>query len=718
MRFKSLLYGLISIVFIIPIITFAVNNNTKLHHHTDKTVQVKLVQGDLISINLPGEEQLENKELQINNSGQISLPEVGNIAVAGLTLSQARKKVIHALSKYYRDLSRLQLTIAKKQILVKVTGYVKKPGEFVLANGANLQMAFVAAGGLLPGAQMDKVQLIRGKNKYILNYKRYLDTGDAAILKPLKSLDTIFVPVSKLVGNIKVPHNNFGLTKEGDAGNLAESVKVFGEVHHPGAYSFKNTDSPLDYLLRAGGVTRYAGVDQIRVIVNNKPYLFNLKRYLDTGNKAILPRVERGTTIFVPQQIDEVKSGQRTVYVMGQVQKPGAYELNQKTNFLKVLANAGGPNRYADTRKIRLIAPDGRVKKFDLQAYTEGIGDTKLPIIQGGDAIFVAMVTDVNEKSWLNVAPDAAIKIMGAVTRPGRYEWSDEMSFLDILSHAGGPDQEANISKIRIIPPKKTGKKPIFFDLEKYLSQGGSTNLLPHLRAGYTIFVPELPKSPHDNKSLWSRQSPDSSIYVFGAVHKPGRYHFDPKLGLLDILSAADGPTNEAEIQDITIVDKNGPKPFVEKVNLARFFATGDMALMPKVLPGDVIYVPNQKRSMTETNVSHYVKVIGAVHNPGRYRFNSNFTVLDLIAEAGGPTDQAYTKRIVVINMGLSSARSHLFNLRRFVKTGDVALLPTVRSGDIIYVPTNNAASLKQISEIISTLVNSLAIVRLVSNNN
>ena len=46
--------------------------------------------------------------------------------------------------------------------------------------------------------------------------------------------------------------------------------------------------------------------------------------------------------------------------------------------------------------------------------------------------------------------------------------------------------------------------------------------------------------------------------------------------------------------------------------------------------------------------------MLGAIARPGRYRFDSSMTLLDLLAEAGGPTSSAYIKKIVVINMATS----------------------------------------------------------------
>ena len=208
----------------------------------------------------------------------------------------------------------------------------------------------------------------------------------------------------------------------------------------------------IDLLMRAGGVTRYAGVEQIRLIADSEPQLFNLKRYLETGDDSLLPNIQPGTTIFVPIQVEEIKTGGNVVYIMGEVKKPGAFEGKEDATFMDILANAGGPTRYAESRQIRVIKANGEVIPFDLTAFTEGGNSMLPPEIENGDAIFIPEKTDINEKSWLKVTPNRAVRVIGEVVKPGRFEWSNEMSLLDLIAHTGGPTSRADTSTIGIAP--------------------------------------------------------------------------------------------------------------------------------------------------------------------------------------------------------------------------------------------------------------------------
>lgn len=648
--------------------------------------------GDLIQVNLPGEEEL-NRGFQVDKRGRITLPEIGPIFVVGYDEEQLSKSVTEALSTVFRDLSNAKIFIAEQQVLISVQGYVSSPGEYTLPSNADIQTALHAAGGLRSGAQLDKMQLKRGGEKSEFNYKAFLDSGNDNTLPKLQSLDTLFVPASPLVGNIEQEFDAAKLANSGDSADSRNAIKVFGEVNAPGSFTYQNSSDLVDILMRSGGVTRYAGVEQIRIITNNNPQIFNLKRYLDTGDSGLLPTLSPGTTIFVPKQEEEIKSGANMVYVMGEVARPGAFEGKKGATFMDILANAGGPTRFAESRQIRIIKANGQVIRFDLTAYTEGLTGENPPSIASGDAIFVPEKTDMNEKSWLKVAPDRAVSVIGEVIRPGRVEWSDEMDLMDLLAHVGGPTLRADTTRIEVVT---ADNRLHVFNLDAYIQKGAPTSELPLIRAGSIIRIHDLPQDPSDNKSQWVRQSSEASIYLFGQINAPGRYRFTTEMHFLDILSAADGPTKDADIHNIRITHRDKTYAQVSKLNLSLYFETGDENLLPKVKPGDTIYIPEKNRNWLDRSKESTVRVLGSVNKPGRYVFNDTMTILDILAEAGGPSDSAYLEKITVVNMSCCQGQARSFNLVEFSKTANIYQLPVLRAGDTIYIPDRSESFMEK----------------------
>lgn len=639
--------------------------------------------GNKIYFNVPGEVEFEST-FEVDDKGFVELPEIGKVKLAGKTPNRAESEVKLKLAGVYKALGKFYLEVRSRDLLVTVLGYVNNPSQVSIPANGNIQMVISKADGIKPGAQLNKLQIRRDDTTTTFDYKAYLDSGDVALLPKLRSGDTVFVPVSPLLGNVQIDFDAQTLSSAGDADGQGQAVTLFGELHSPGSFSYKPDMNIIDALMRAEGVTRYADVTKIRVIQNNTPTIFDLKQYLDSGDTSLLPKIGAGTTIFVPIMVDDVNTTARTVYIMGEVQKPGAYEASNQIGFLDILANAGGPTRFAETRQIKILTPAGNNILFDLQAYSEGYQSMSIPDIAPGDVIFVPEKTDLNEKSWLKVAPTRAVKIMGAIHHPGRYEWSNEMDFTDLFAHAGGPTKGANVNDIKII---RQGQLLQRFSLDEYANSDSDSYPLPAIIAGDTIIVEELPHDPKDNKSQWVRQDAKSSIYVLGQVGAPGRYAFDKSLHFLDIISAADGPTDDADLRNIRVTHRNGTQSRVSKLNLALYFETGDETLFPRVLPGDTIFVPEKSKDWLRQPKDQVVRIMGAIKQPGRYSFDDSMSLLDVLAEAGGPTSDALISKIVVINHGCCKEQSRRFDLEKFIKQPNSANIPLLRAGDTVYIP-------------------------------
>ncbi len=78
--------------------------------------------------------------------------------------------------------------------------------------------------------------------------------------------------------------------------------------------------------------------------------------------------------------------------------------------------------------------------------------------------------------------------IWGQVKKPGLYIVPDNTDLLALLSLAGGPTEQAKLSKIRIVRPTNEGKKIIWVNLKEYLDTGNQ-ELIPVLQPGDTIIV-------------------------------------------------------------------------------------------------------------------------------------------------------------------------------------------------------------------------------------
>ncbi len=78
--------------------------------------------------------------------------------------------------------------------------------------------------------------------------------------------------------------------------------------------------------------------------------------------------------------------------------------------------------------------------------------------------------------------------IWGQIYKPGFYAVPDDTDLLTLISLAGGPREDAKLTKIRIIRPTAQGEKVLFVNLKKYMETGDET-IVPVLQPGDTIIV-------------------------------------------------------------------------------------------------------------------------------------------------------------------------------------------------------------------------------------
>ncbi len=274
----------------------------------------------MLAITLPGE-SVFNKDFAVDRNGRITLPEVGEVDVAGRTMPEAITIVRNALARAYRDLSRLQVGLKERRLVVTVLGYVVNPGEVNLPVDAGIQQAIGASGGLqrAPAGQAPAAPRRQDLDLRLQEISRHRRCdADPPAPAAGRDLRAFLSRHRQRADQLRCPH----LADQGDAADATSAVKVFGEVTRAGSFGYKPGLTVVDMILRAGGITQYASVEQIRVMNGGEPIIFNMKKYLDTGDEKLLPPLSPGAIIFVPKQADEIRRSVRTVYVIGEVNRP------------------------------------------------------------------------------------------------------------------------------------------------------------------------------------------------------------------------------------------------------------------------------------------------------------------------------------------------------------------------------------------------------------
>jgi polysaccharide export outer membrane protein len=177
----------------------------------------------------------------VRPDGRLSLPLVGEIAVAGKTVQQLQD---HLLAVYEKAVKGAVVTVIVKEIRsrpVYFVGGFAKPGVMQLTGDLTLLQAVSLVGGVLPDADGEKGFLLRRDQKIPIDFNRLAQRGDMSQNPKLEPGDSVVVP-------------------------LADAVYVNGEVKKPGPVKYAGDLTLLKALTQAGGLTPLAAGSRVDII--------------------------------------------------------------------------------------------------------------------------------------------------------------------------------------------------------------------------------------------------------------------------------------------------------------------------------------------------------------------------------------------------------------------------------------------------------------------
>jgi polysaccharide export outer membrane protein len=198
---------------------------------------------DVLDIQVWGSKDL-NQTVFVRPDGRLSLPLVGEIAVAGKTVQQLQD---HLTSVYEKTVKGAVVTVIVKEIKsrpVYFIGGFGKPGVIQLTGDLTLLQAISVVGGVVPNADSEKGFLLRGDKRISIDFNRLVQRGDLSQNLKLEPGDSIVVP-------------------------LADAVYVTGEVKRPGPVKYTGDLTILKALTQAGGVTPLAAPGRVDILRSN-----------------------------------------------------------------------------------------------------------------------------------------------------------------------------------------------------------------------------------------------------------------------------------------------------------------------------------------------------------------------------------------------------------------------------------------------------------------
>lgn len=359
---------------------------------------------DVLSITVDEHDELGNASMTVGPDGKINMPYINTVRAAGLTVAQLRESVSQLLKeKGMRIVPEITVTVVEfKSRKIVIFGEVNKPGTQNCATIPSLVDAIAEAGGYKSDADLSAVQILSkdGATKTV-DMKQYMTTGDRNLLPDLQSGDTIIVPRKKqtvIIGSngvpITMPDGTTPLNGDVLPGT-AISITVSGGVRRPGSYPFFRVPTVVEVLTQANWVKSELSLKLVRVVRGNPKnggqIVVDVDKFLRTGNYSLLPQLEPGDIIYVPEELK-----QKEISILGAVRRPGNYPVDGPISLLDALALAGGLAKEANPKEIHLTRELNNVflsQDVNMQEFISGkprnLNPSAVPKLMPGDAVVV-----------------------------------------------------------------------------------------------------------------------------------------------------------------------------------------------------------------------------------------------------------------------------------------------------------------------------------------
>jgi len=359
------------------------------------------------------------------------------------------------------DLIYLTSFFAADQYIYVAGGGRRGAGTIPYEPGLTAFKALLRAGVVLDDPQALDLMIVRGQP----SSERFITTR------------VKFDPMNPSVGDVVLSPEDIVILPEVSS----QMVYVAGKVNKPGALPFQEGLTVLQAVLDAGGMSKEAVGAKVKILredaIGQKQIPVDMDAILEKGDKSQNIALAQGDIIVVPGM-----SPQADITVTGKVNSPGIVPYEEGMTAMKAIFLAGGLGGNMLTSQIRIMSSNGDIQPpfmLDISnAQLEQPGSAN-PALKPGDLVVV-----------MGPAPGNLISVLGKVRRPGVIDYEDGLTALQAILRAGGFDQGAARSKVRIVRGEGENQQKLRANLENLVDKGdrsGNIALLP----GDIVIVPE-----------------------------------------------------------------------------------------------------------------------------------------------------------------------------------------------------------------------------------
>jgi polysaccharide export outer membrane protein len=497
-----------------------------------------------------------------------------------------------------------------------------------------------------------KVQLYgKESNEYSLTINRD-GTVQIPDLGPVSVAGLSFSDLRQVLSK-RIKQQMIGIESNITMGEL-RSIRIFiaGDAYKPGSYTVSSLSTITQALFVAGGVNEIGSLRNVQVKRSGKLIgSFDLYDLLLRGDASGDINLRSGDVVFIP-------SIGGLVSVAGEVQRPAIYELKKNETIADVINMAAGIKQGAYPRNSSIERYNANGLKTIINVdLTSSNGNNTLA--KAGDYIRVKNASNQYED---------AITIVGAVVRPGKYQWKQQR-ISDVLPSIWGDlllsaDLDYGLV-VREINKHGDIETLQFAPGEAITSPNSIQNIALQPRDKIMIFnFSDDTQNRFELNSLVKKrvskvESLKGDSLLDADLFKAGFETLDNTVASKYTNQIAGVAFNEQASEEQTLVSSEVAKM------LSNLFEDRDLIKLSNVMSRKELLYPIVTKLTQQGNSQHGIMIVaiaGKIRHPGVYPLTNSAKVTDLVKAAGGLLEGAYVERAELTRTHTTSTISDIIH--------------------------------------------------------
>ena len=470
--------------------------------------------GDKLFIDIYG--QSENYyQVEVSPDGDVILENIGPVNLSGLSLENAKKRLMSRFKPVYSGLNDnstfINISVGiPRAIRVNIVGEVNLPGTYNFSAFNTAYNAIYVAGGITENATLREIKLYRN-NKLVntIDVYKFLNKGDGS-------------------SNIRLENNDLIVV-----GPYTNRVTIEGAVKIPGKFETKQEETLADLLSYSGGLSENAFKKSIKLtrIIDGELKIVDIN-----SDQFEFFKPMSGDKFLVDQIIEKYNN---RVIVNGAVFRPGTFSVFEGMSVKDLIEKAGGLKSDVYYEKAYVVRTNKDYSTTTISIDLKNEMNNPSFILKEEDILNILSLNDLSEDSY--------VEISGEINNPGVFPYSENLSVSDLILLAGGFKENASESRIEINRRLSSDKK---------LNENNITEIL-------TFDFNQNPKEspiiikPFDQIII--RKNPNFYVQQYarveGEVMYPGKYAISSKNERIsDLMNRSGGFKNMAYLKGATLI--------------------------------------------------------------------------------------------------------------------------------------------------------------------